>query len=144
MVIGHEVKWHGLNMWHWEWVELVFPPLGEKRMSSHHLRSINWSHAEHDCSQETILKRRDGEISFVMQGNHFNLAFITRARLLEKVAMLIYAKYVRFIPCFMFQLSSVICCFVAISAMPNPQAPKGSLVETAESGHFSYDGNFVL
>ena len=79
-----------------------------------------------------------------MQGNHFNLAFIIRAVLLEKVAMLIYAKYVRFIPCFMFQLSLVICCVVAISAMPNPQAPKGSLVETAESGHFSYDGNFVL
>ena len=60
---------------------------------------------EHDCYQETILKRRDGEISFIMQGKHFNLAFITRAILLEKVAMLIYAKYVRFIPCFMFQLS---------------------------------------
>nr|CAH0111982.1 unnamed protein product [Daphnia galeata] len=37
------------------------------------------------------------------------------------------------------KLSLVICCVVAISAMPNPQAPKGSLVETAESGHFSYD-----
>ena len=47
----------------------------------------------------------------------------------------------------MFQLSLlvVICCVMAISAMPNPRAPaKGSLVATAESGHFSYDGKFCL
>lgn len=40
------------------------------------------------------------------------------------------------------QFFLVLCCFVAINAMPNPQGPKGALVATAESGHFSYDGMF--
>jgi hypothetical protein len=43
------------------------------------------------------------------------------------------------------QVSLVICCVVAaINAMPNPQAAKGSIVATAESGHFSYDGKLHL
>ena len=45
---------------------------------------------------------------------------------------------------FALQFSLVMCCIVAVNAMPNPQAPRGSIVPTAEGGHFSYDGKLCF